>query len=137
MPEAHFTFLKSTLVFLGSGAGGVLRYWIGGAIQLWWGPHFPLGTFVVNVSGCLLMGFLATLFAGTVRVREEHVAAILIGLLGGYTTYSSFSREALAQLQHGQWLRAVVYVGGTTVLCLLATWLGAVFAARLGSSWAS
>ena len=137
MPEAHFTLLKSALVFLGSGVGGVLRYWIGGAIQLWWGPQFPLGTFFVNVSGCLVMGFLAALWAGPVRVREEHVAAILIGLLGGYTTYSSFSREALAQLHQGQWLRAFVYVVGTAVLCLLAAWFGAVLAARLGGGLAS
>ena len=59
------------LIFLASGFGGVLRYWFGGLVQSWWGPSFPLGTLVVNVSGCLGIGFFATLFSDPSLIREE------------------------------------------------------------------
>lgn len=131
MLEPPFPIFKPVLVFLGSGAGGLLRYWLGGIVQNWWGPQFPLGTFVVNVSGCLAMGFLATAWTGPILIREEYRTAVLIGVLGGYTTFSSFSREALALARDGEWWRAGWYVGGSVILSLLAVWLGAALATKL------
>ncbi len=80
---AESGFLKPLLVFVGSGAGGLLRYWWGEVVQNWWGSTFPLGTLVINVSGCLAMGFLATVWTGPMLIREEHRFAVLIGVLGG------------------------------------------------------
>jgi fluoride exporter len=131
MPEAQISFLKPALIFLGSGSGGLLRYWLGGVIQNWWGPNFPLGTLVVNVTGCLVMGFLATAWTGPVLIREEYRTAVLVGVLGGYTTFSSFGRETLALLHDGEWWPAGWYVVGSVILSLLAVWVGTVLATKL------
>src|SRR5690606_16638775 len=74
------SFAKPALVFLGAGMGGLLRYWLGGVIQHWWGPSFPLGTLIINVTGCLVMGFLATTLTGTASFRDEYRMILLIGL---------------------------------------------------------
>lgn len=129
MPES--AFLKPTLVFLGAGTGGLLRYWLGAFVQNWWGPEFPMGTLVVNVSGCLVMGFLAAAWSGPVLMREEYRVAVLVGVLGGYTTFSSFGRETLTLATEGQWIRAGVYVLGSVALSLLAVWVGAMAANKL------
>lgn len=131
MPESNVSLLKPVLIFLGAGSGGLLRYWLGGLIQNWWGPTFPLGTLIVNVSGCLAMGFLAAAWTGPVLFREEYRTAVLIGVLGGYTTFSSFGRETLALTHDGEWLRAGGYVLGSVALSLLAVWIGAALAAKL------
>lgn len=123
--------LKAILVFLGAGTGGLLRYWLGGLIQSWWGPAFPLGTLIVNISGCLAMGFLAALWTGPVLIREEYRVAVMIGVLGGYTTFSSFGRETLALAHDGEWFRAGLYVLGSVVLSLAGVWLGWVIAEKL------
>lgn len=136
MPDSHFSLLKPTLIFLGSGTGGLLRYWLAGIVQNWWGPAFPLGTLVVNVSGCLAMGFLATIWTGPVLIREEYRTAILIGVIGGYTTFSSFGRETLALVHDGEWWRAGWYVTGSVALGLLAVWFGAALATKLYGSGA-
>lgn len=118
-------------VFVGAGAGGVLRYWLGGLVQGWWGATFPLGTLFVNVSGCLAIGFLATAFSGGVLIREELRVAVLIGILGGYTTFSSFGRETMALVADGQWLAAGGNVVLSNALCLAAVWVGHAAATRL------
>lgn len=122
---------KEGLIFLGAGSGGVLRYWIGELVQSWWGARFPGGTMAVNVSGCLVMGVLLGVWGGAGHMREELRAAVLIGLLGGYTTFSSFGRDALLLVQDGQWWRAAMYVAGSVGACLLAVWAGAAAGARL------
>ena len=131
MPESNVSLLKPVLIFLGAGSGGLLRYWLGGLIQNWWGPTFPLGTLIVNVSGCLAMGFLAAVWTGPVLIREEYRTAVLVGVLGGYTTFSSFGRETLALTHDGEWLRAGGYVLASVALSLLAVWIGAALAAKL------
>lgn len=128
---AESALFKSILVFFGAGAGGLTRYWLGAAVQSWWGPTFPLGTLIVNVSGCLVMGFLATAWMGPVLVREEYRIAVLIGVLGGYTTFSSFGRETLELVSGGQWLRAGVYVMASVFVSLVAVWVGAITANKI------
>jgi len=129
--------LKLTLIFLGAGTGGVLRFWLGGLVQNWWGPTFPLGTLLVNISGCLLMGFLFTTWTGPVPVRPEVRDAVLIGVLGGYTTFSSFGRETMALASDGEWGRAGLYVLGSVALSLAAVWAGAAVATKLYGTGAS
>ncbi len=123
--------LKFLLIFAASGLGGVLRYWLGGIVQDWWGPTFPLGTMVINITGCLGIGFFATAFTGTLAVREEYQIAVLVGIFGGYTTFSSFGRETLALLHDGQFARAGAYILLTNAIGLLSVWLGSALAGRL------
>jgi CrcB protein len=82
--------LKWGLIALGGGAGAVLRYAAAGWGQKLSDGVFPLGTLIVNVSGCLLIGFLAAAFSGPQLVREEWRMAVLVGFLGSYTTFSTF-----------------------------------------------
>ena len=131
MPESESSLLKPVLIFLGSGSGGLLRYWLGGVIQDWWKTRFPVGTLLINVMGCLVMGFLVAAWSGPVTLREEYRAAVLVGFLGGYTTFSSFGRDALTLVQDGDWLRAGWYILGSVVLSLMAVWLGAVVGAKI------
>ncbi len=122
---------RSGMVFLGAGLGGVSRYWLGGLVQSLCGPAFPVGTMVVNVSGCFAMGFLATAWTGPVLIREEYRQGVLVGVLGGYTTFSTFGRETMTLAQDGEWLRVGVYVIGSVTMCLAAVWLGSVVAGRI------
>lgn len=131
MPDTQFSLLKSVLIFLGAGSGGLLRYWIGGVVQNWWGPAFPLGTLVVNISGCLAIGFLATAWSGPVLIREEYRQGVLIGIIGGYTTFSSFGRETIALAHDGEWIRGGLYVVASVALGLIAVWLGGALATKL------
>jgi CrcB protein len=123
--------VQSGLIFVGAGVGGLMRYWAGGLIQLLAGPTFPLGTMVVNVTGCLAMGFLATAWTGPVLIREEYRAGMLVGVLGGYTTFSTFGRETMELARDGEWIRVGVYVLGTVALSLVGVWLGAALANRM------
>jgi CrcB protein len=123
--------LKYSLIFLCSGLGGVARYWLGGLVQNWWGPTFPLGTLIINITGCLGIGFCATAFTGGLLVREEYRIAVLVGIFGGYTTFSSFGRETMALLDDAQYGRAGLYVLLSVVVSLVAVWLGAAIATKL------
>jgi CrcB protein len=134
MPESNVSLLKPVLIFLGAGSGGLLRYWLGGLVQNWWGPAFPMGTMLVNISGCLVMGFLVTAWYGPVLVRDEVRVAVLIGILGGYTTFSTFGRETLALANEGEWVRAGLYVLGSVVLSLVGVWLGSILAVKVYGS---
>ncbi len=128
---SHEQMMKLLSIFLAAGVGGLLRYGVGGVVQNWFGPTFPFGTLVVNIVGCLAMGFLATAWNGPVLVREDTRAAILVGLLGGFTTFSAFARETLALADDGEWGRAGLNVLGSVALSLIAVWIGAIVATRL------
>src|SRR5580692_9886839 len=103
--------MNSTLIFIGAGLGGVCRYWISNGVHFLFGKHFPYGTLVVNVSGCFLMGLLFVLtlerFDG---IGSEFRALLLIGLLGGYTTFSSFSMETINLFESGNWSSALMNI---------------------------
>jgi len=131
MPDAKLSLFKSGLIFVGAGSGGLLRYWIGGLIQNWWGPTFPIGTLVVNLTGCLAMGFLATAWMGPILIREEFRSAILVGIIGGYTTFSSFGFETITLARQGECWRAGVYVIASVAISLLAVWAGGAIAIKL------
>lgn len=86
---------------------------------------------MINVTGCLAMGFLATIWSGPGIIREDFRAAVLIGVLGGYTTFSSFGRETLELFQEGEFWRAGLYISGSVVLSLFAVWLGSILALKI------
>ena len=122
---------KVLLVFVGSGVGGVLRLALTEGIQRFAGPSFPLGTLTVNVLGCLAMGILGGAFAGQTHIRDEHRLLLMVGLLGGFTTFSAFGRETVALADDGRLLLAGLNIALSNGLGLGAIWLGGWLAGRL------
>jgi CrcB protein len=115
------------IVFLGAGLGGVARYAVGGWVQELGGAAFPWGTLAVNISGALLIGLLFRFSEGT-ALRPEWRLFGAVGFCGGYTTFSTFSFEAVKLLQDGQWQRAFGYA--------LASVIGSIIAVLVGFSLA-
>lgn len=111
------------MIFLGSGIGGVLRFGVAAGAHAMLKTSFPIGTLIVNITGCLAMGVLAVAMSGPL-VREEHRALLLIGLLGGYTTFSAFGRETLSLLHNGQVAAALGNIALSNLLGLLGVWVG-------------
>ena len=113
------------LIFVGAGCGGVLRYWISNICYWFLGRQFPYGTLIVNVSGCFLMGLLFALLIDKIGgIGPQLRSLLLIGLLGGYTTFSSFSIETLNLFENGALLAGITNILLSIILCLAATWLG-------------
>lgn len=114
-------------IALGGAAGSVLRYILGGAVQRFSARGFPVGTLVVNVLGCILIGVLLQRFIN----EQTHPAAralLIVGFCGGFTTFSTFSAETIAIMLGGDVGRATIYVLLSVALCLLATWGGMTMA---------
>ena len=120
------------LVFIGAGLGGLMRFLASTAVQKACnGWVFPLGTFVVNITGCLAIGFLAQLAESKNLLQPEYRAFFLIGILGGYTTFSSFGYETLQLIRSGEFVYATANAVLQVVLGLFFVWLGTVLARLL------
>ncbi|MBP6514484.1 MAG: fluoride efflux transporter CrcB [Steroidobacteraceae bacterium] len=115
-------------IALGSALGGVLRYLAGLGVHAWFARTFPWGTLAVNVLGCLAIGLCWVWLAERGSVSPEWRALVIIGVLGGFTTFSSFSLETLLLVQEGAMGRAAAYVLTSVSLCLAATWAGMTLA---------
>lgn len=122
---------KLLCVLIGGGFGSLARYLLSGWAQRLSSGSFPLGTLTVNVAGCLLLGFLAAALGDKVLVREEIRIAVTVGLLGGFTTFSTFGLETFMLLNDGQPLRAAANVCLSVGLGLFAVWSGY----RLAENW--
>ncbi|MDX2117025.1 MAG: CrcB family protein [Planctomycetota bacterium] len=125
--------LKLALVMICGSLGTALRFGVVAIAQRLspaTSEHaaWPWGTFVVNLAGCVAIGYLATMFAGRWPVREEVRLAVLVGILGGFTTFSSFAWEGLDMFQRGDPVKAIAYVVASNVLGLGCAWLGATIA---------
>jgi fluoride exporter len=120
-------------IALGSALGGVARYWSSGFVATHVGETFPFGTIFVNVLGCFIIGFVATLSAPDGRwfIGSDMRQFIMLGILGGYTTFSSFSLQTLNLVRDGEWLWAGFNIVLSVVLCLVAVWLGYIAAAAV------
>ncbi len=116
---------------IGGAIGSLLRFWMSNGVHALAGRGFPYGTLVVNVLGCLLMGLLFVLF--TERLSDNAVlrAGILIGVLGGFTTFSSFSIETFNLVEQGAYLKATVNAGASLILCVGATWAGVILGRQI------
>lgn len=115
---------KLVLIAVGGGAGSVLRYLVSGWCQRLAGSGFPLGTLTVNVTGCFLIGLLMAVFTGPALIREEYRLALVVGVLGGFTTFSAFGWETFAMLNDRQFLRPLLNVAASNAFGLVAVWLG-------------
>jgi len=113
-------------VALGSALGGVARHWCSGVAARLWGESFPWGTIIVNVAGSFVIGLFATLTApdGRVAASSEARFFVMVGLCGGYTTFSAFSLQSLVLARAGEWIGLGMNIGLSVVLCLAAVWLG-------------
>jgi CrcB protein len=111
-------------VALGSAAGGVARFLLSAWIQQRAATSFPFATLLVNVSGSLLLGVLATWTFETAGVSAELRALLTTGLCGGYTTFSTFSLETVALVDEGAWGRATGYIVLSVLLSTLAAFAG-------------
>ncbi len=122
-------------IFLGSGLGGLARFALSGLVAHRFGETFPWGTFAINVSGSFLIGFIATFTDPQARLLVSPTTRqfLMTGILGGFTTYSSFSLQTFALARDGEWLRAGGNAFGTFILCFIAVWLGHVCAVWLNS----
>lgn len=111
------------LVFVGGGLGAVARHGVNRAGLAWFGPGFPWWTMAVNVTGSLLIGLLAGLF-GAMEAGQNLRLFLITGILGGYTTFSAFSLDALTLWQRGEATQAGLYVLGSVILSLVAAAVG-------------
>jgi CrcB protein len=117
-------------IAIGGALGSVARYWCSGVAARLIGETFPWGTLIVNVVGSLIIGFFATITGpeGRLLVGTIPRQFVMIGICGGYTTFSSFSIQTLNLLNDGEWLYAGANIVASVVACLLAVWLGHVAA---------
>ena len=116
------------LIALGGAIGAVLRFAVFRLAAESFDSVLPWGTFMVNVIGSLLIGFLATMFIVRWHLPTNLQYAILAGLLGGFTTFSAFSLESLRLIEQGNWNHAIMYMLGSVILCIVACALGVVIA---------
>jgi len=111
------------LIFIGGGLGSVLRYLVGQGFQKYQFT-FPLGTFVINIIGSLLIGSLIGYLYKTSGDTQNLKALLVIGFCGGFTTFSAFSNESLALIQQHQIWNALLYILGSIVIGIFATFIG-------------
>ena len=123
--------IKVVLIFVGGGFGTVCRYILAGWGQRLVNGSFPLGTLVVNVLGCFLIGLLNYAFSGPYLIRAEYRVALTIGVLGGFTTFSTFGWETFSLANDGQGLRAVMNLLLSVTLGFSAVLIGY----RLAEKW--
>lgn len=116
------------MIAIGGAAGAVARYQLAAMVQARIPVGFPLGTFVVNVTGCLAMGVAMTLLTGRLVVHPNWRFLIPIGFIGAYTTFSTFELETFRAITEGSWLIGVGNVVGSVLVGYAALWLGIVAA---------
>jgi CrcB protein len=123
------TFMLAYLwVAIGGALGGVSRFWLSGLVAARFGETFPWGTLVINITGSFLIGIFAALAIPEGRLDSQSrvfvTQFLMIGVCGGYTTFSAFSLRTLQLMQERQWLYAGANVILSVVLCMIAVWLG-------------
>jgi CrcB protein len=117
------------LVFAGGGIGASARYWLSGVVFRFLSADFPYGNLVVNITGCFAIGLLMTLMEERFLLEPMLRIFLTIGILGGFTTFSSFSYETIALLRDAEVLRASINILASVFGCLTATVLG-IFVGR-------
>jgi CrcB protein len=118
------------MVMLGAALGGLARYVIGSAVMQRFGGRFPLGTLVVNVTGCFLIGILLPLLTERGEPRPNLRLLLVVGVLGGYTTFSSFAWESFQAIDEGSRWIGFANVALSVIIGYLAVWCGALLVRR-------
>jgi len=118
-------------IAMGGAIGAVLRYGASLSVYTLMGRGFPYGTLFVNVTGSLLMGFLGVMMLERFNIGPEWRAAVLVGVLGSFTTFSTFSIETLNLLEQGDVMRAVANIVLSVLVCLVAVWFGVLIGRQI------
>lgn len=118
-------------IAMGGAIGAVLRYGASLGVYSFMGRGFPYGTLFVNVTGSLLMGLLGVLMLERFNIGPEWRAAVLVGVLGSFTTFSTFSIETLNLLEQGDVMRAVTNIALSVLVCLVAVWFGVLIGRQI------
>ena len=119
-------------IALGGAVGAVARHFLSARIMSLLGSNFPYGTLVVNVLGSFIMGLLIMALATRLNISQEWRGFIVVGVLGGFTTFSTFSLEAALLIERGTFLQAALYVGSSVIVSIgalfVGLWLGRIMA---------
>lgn len=116
------------MIAAGGALGSVARYWVGAGIGSRMGTRFPYGTFVINLTACIIIGFSLTYLGRRLELSPAWRYFIPVGFIGAYSTFSTYEWETLSTLRAGAFALAALYALGSLVLGLVATWLGTVLA---------
>src|SRR5712672_4575886 len=132
----NFPKMTYLWIAIGSAIGGIARHWCTMVATAWLGATFPWGTLFINVLGSFVIGlfFILTDTDGRYDVSANAKVFVMVGICGGYTTFSAFSLQTLGLALEGQWLRAGAYVLASVVLCLIAVWAGYAVAAAVNAA---
>jgi CrcB protein len=122
-------------IAVGSALGGIARFFVSGVTAQLIGETFPWGTLIVNVTGSFIIGFFSTLTGpdGRIFVGTSGRQFVMIGICGGYTTFSSFSLQTLNLMNDGEWFYVGGNIVGSVVLCLAAVWAGHILALSINA----
>ena len=119
---------KYLLIAAGGALGSIARYWVGSTIGARMGTRFPYGTFVINITACIIIGFSLTYLSKRVELNPAWRYLIPVGFIGAYSTFSTYEWETLSTLRSGAFALAALYAVGSLILGLAATWCGALLA---------
>lgn len=118
------------MVVLGGGAGSLVRYLVATAIMTRTGSRFPLGTVFINITGSFLIGLFMTVLTNRLSPNPNLRLLLVVGFLGGYTTFSSFEWETLGLVRDGGWWLGLLNTVGSVTLGYIAVWVGAAIATK-------
>jgi CrcB protein len=119
---------KYLLIAAGGALGSIARYWVGSTIAGRMGSKFPYGTFVINLTACVIIGFSLTYLGKHIELSPAWRFLVPIGFIGAYSTFSTYEWETLSTLRSGAFALAALYAVGSLVAGLAAVWCGAVLA---------
>jgi CrcB protein len=120
--------LKYFLIALGGALGSMARFWIGSTIANRMGTRLPYGTFVINIMACVIIGFSLTFLATRTGLNPAWRFLVPIGLIGAFSTFSTYEWETLSTIRNGAFLLAALYAVSSLIFGLAAVWLGSVLA---------
>jgi CrcB protein len=123
--------LKYFCIALGGALGSIARYWVGSTVSGRLGARFPYGTFVINMSACVLIGFVVTFLGKRAGLSAAWRYLVPVGFIGAYSTFSTYEWETLSSMRSGAFALAALYAVGSLVLGLAAVWGGSVLAELL------
>ncbi|RTZ73409.1 MAG: fluoride efflux transporter CrcB [Gammaproteobacteria bacterium] len=123
--------MQALAIAAGGALGALMRFWVSTAVYGWLGRGFPWGTLAVNVLGSLVMGVLYILLLERLTTGPEMRALLLIGFLGAFTTFSTFSIETFNLIEQAEIGKALLNMGVSVIACVLAAWAGVILGRQL------
>jgi CrcB protein len=119
---------KYLLIAFGGALGSIARYWVGSTIASRMGTKFPYGTFVINITACVIIGFSLTFLARRAELNPAWRFLVPVGFIGAYSTFSTYEWETLSTIRTGAFLLAALYAVSSLILGLAAVWVGSLIA---------